>query len=59
MNSADKIKQSMQVATTLSATQVVYGRGKLKKMKLLSIWLDNLNQKDIPLTQTVITEEAK
>jgi hypothetical protein len=30
MKNADKIKQSMQVATILSATQVIYGRSKLK-----------------------------
>jgi hypothetical protein len=49
----------MQVATTLSATQVIYGRSKLKKMKLFSLWLDSLNQKGIPLTQAVITDKAK
>ena len=49
----------MGFATTVSATQVICGRSKLKKMKLLSLWVDNINQKDIPLTQAVVTDKAK
>jgi len=30
-----------------------------KKLKLLSLRVDNLNQKDIALTQAVITDKAK
>jgi hypothetical protein len=61
MKNADKIKQTMQRATIVSATQVSYSRSKLleKMEELLSLWVDDLYQKNIPLTQAVITDKAK
>ena len=47
MKNEDKIEQSMQHATTVSAIPVRNGRSKLlgKTEKLLSLWADDLNEK--------------
>jgi hypothetical protein len=52
--------QSMQHATTVSATQMCYSRIKLleEREKLLSLWVDDLNQKNILLTQAVIADKV-
>jgi hypothetical protein len=44
MKNADRIEQSMQHATTVSALPVRYDRSKLlEKMEKLSLWADYLN----------------
>jgi len=46
MKSADKIQQSVQHATTVSAMQVIAEANFKKKMeKLLSLWVDDFNKK--------------
>ncbi|XP_018430489.1 PREDICTED: tigger transposable element-derived protein 1-like [Nanorana parkeri] len=61
IRNADKIKASIQHATPVSAAQTRYSRSKLleKMEKLLSLWVHDLNKKNIPTTQAVITEKAK
>lgn len=51
----------MQHATTVSVIHVSYGRGKClqKTQKLLSVWVDDLNQNNSLLTQGVIRLQLK
>ncbi|XP_053572819.1 tigger transposable element-derived protein 1-like [Bombina bombina] len=61
IKNADKIKESVKHSTPVSAAQTRYTRCKLleKMEKLLSLWVDDLNTKNIPMTQAVITDKAK
>ena len=53
MVNAEKIKQSAHKTTKLPASNVGYTRNfNIEKMEqLLTLWVDDLNQKRIPLTQ--------
>ena len=60
MVNAEKIKQSAQKTTKLRTSNVRYTRNfNIQKMeKLLTLWVDDLNQKRIPLTQRAIAAKA-
>jgi hypothetical protein len=58
----DEIEPSMQNFTTVSATQVPHSLSKIlrKKMeKLLSLWVDDLNKKKVPLTRGIMTPRSR
>ena len=61
MANAEKIKQSAQKTTKLRASNVSYTRNfNIEKMEhLLTLWIDDLNQKRIPLTQRAIAAKAR
>jgi len=61
MANAEKIKQSVQKTTRLRASNVSYTRNfNIEKMEqLLTLWVDDLNKKRIPLTQRAIAAKAR
>ena len=61
MANAEKIKQSAQKTTKLSASNVSYTRNfNIEKMEqLLTLWIDDLNQKRIPVTHRAIAAKAR
>jgi len=61
MANAEKIKQSAQKTTKLRASNVSYTRNfNIEKMEqLLTLWVDDLNQKRIRLTQRAIAAKAR
>lgn len=61
MANAKKIKESVQKTTKFCATYVSYSRSStMEKMEhLLSLWMYDLNQQQIPLTQSCIASKAK
>ncbi|XP_053547680.1 tigger transposable element-derived protein 1-like [Bombina bombina] len=61
IKNANRIKESIQHATPVSVAHVRYSRSKLleKMEQLLSLWVDDLNKKNIPMSQAVITDKAK
>jgi len=61
MTNSVKIKHSVQQSTGVSVKHVSYSRGMIfeKMEKLLALWVDDANKKNIPLTQAAITEKAK
>ena len=60
MAGAEKIKQSAQKTTKLRASNVSYTRNfNIEKLEqLLIIWVDDLNKKRIPVTQSAIAAKA-
>jgi len=61
MGNAEKIKQSAQKTIKLHASNVSYtGNFNTEKMvQLLTLRIDNLNEKIIPLTQCAIAAKAR
>ena len=61
MANAERIKQAAQKTTKLHASNISYTRNfYIEKMEqLLTPWVDNLNQKRIPLTQHAIAAKAR
>ena len=60
MANTKKKKQSTQKTTRLHASNVSYTRNfNIKITKLLTLWVDDLNQKRIPLTQRAIDAKAR
>ena len=61
MTKAEKIKQLAQKTTKLRASNVSYTRNfNIEKLEqLLTLWVDDLSQKRIPLTQRAIAKKAR
>lgn len=57
----EKIKFSAQHSTSVSVKHVTYSRSRIieNMEKMLSLWVYDANQRDIPLTQAIICEKAK
>lgn len=61
MQNAEKIKRSVQSTTPLSATKTSRTRNTMieKMEKLLTYWIEDQNNRDMPLSQAVIMEKAR
>ena len=61
MQNAEKIKKSVQSTTPVSATKTSRTRSKIIEImeKLLTYWVEDQNNRDMPLSQAVIMEKAR
>ncbi|KAK9696750.1 Integrase zinc binding domain [Popillia japonica] len=61
ITNTDKIKESMQKVINFKGTRVSYSRSStMERMEhLLALWVDDLNQQKIPVTERAIASKAK
>jgi hypothetical protein len=55
---SEKIKTHSKCATAITATKLTRSRSNLLE-RLLSIWIEEQNQRHIPMTQLIIMEKAR
>lgn len=61
MNNVDKIKRTHTGMSSASSSRTIYSRSETmgKMEKLLVLWVDDMNQNNVPVTQAVILDKAK